>query len=149
MQSDPHVLPRSKVAVIACTKAKRRTAAPAIQLYDRSELFRLCVATATSDSLPVLVLSSKYGLVEPDAVLDTYEVDLAKLTPSERSTWQALVDRQAQALIPGRGFKEVTCLAGKEYRQAMHAACAALGVRVVTHPRWRALCDQAFGRSEG
>jgi hypothetical protein len=55
-----------KVAVVACTKQKRPTAARAIELYDRSPLFRLSVAAARREGYPVLILSTKYGLVEAD-----------------------------------------------------------------------------------
>jgi hypothetical protein len=62
---NPGSQPKPKpVAIIACTKQKRRGTWPAVQLYDTSELFRESVRTAQADGLPILVLSTKYGLVE-------------------------------------------------------------------------------------
>jgi len=102
----------TRVAIVACTKRKHSTPARAIDLYDASPLFRLSVAAARREHLPVLVLSTKYGLVEPDTVLQPYEADLQHMSASRRSTWQATVAEQARALIGNRGVEEVICFAG-------------------------------------
>jgi hypothetical protein len=46
---------------------KRRGTWPAIQLYDVSALFRESVEVARAAHLPILVLSTKYGLTRVGA----------------------------------------------------------------------------------
>ena len=136
----------SRVAVIACTKVKRSEPARAIDLYDRSPLFRLSVDAARKDGLRILVLSSKYGLVDSDALLRPYEVDLPKMSPADRASWQQTLNHQARELLADQGVREAVALAGAAYRQALRAACTPLGIRVSTHPEWRTICDGAFER---
>ena len=138
----------ARVAIIACTKQKRSTAAPAVELYDRSPLFRLSVAAARREGFGLLVLSSKYGLVTSDAVLQPYEADLRQMSSAELSTWQAIVAEQARALIANRGIKEAVCFAGQDYRERLRAVCEPLAVLVSTYPGWRRICDEAFGRED-
>lgn len=149
MESTNRTASPKKLAVIACTKQKRSTSAPAIELYDRSALFRLSVAAARHEGLAVLVLSSKYGLVRPDAVLQPYEADLRQMSPSERSAWQRTIAEQARALLTEHGISEVVCFAGQEYRQTLRTVCEPLAIRVSTYAGWRRLCDDAFGRDDG
>lgn len=138
----------ARVAIVACTKQKRSTAAPAIELYDRSPLFRLSVAAARRHNLPVLVLSSKYGLVKPDTMLQPYEADLRRMSAGERSIWQATVAEQLRALIGNRGVKEVVCFAGPDYRRTLREVCKPLAIRVCTYPGWQQICDEAFRRED-
>ena len=137
-----------RVAIIACTNQKRSTAAPAVELSDRSQLFRLSVAAARRERFAVLVLSSKYGLVKPDAFLQPYEVELRQMSAAERSAWEATVAKQAQALLSGRGIDEVVCFAGQDYRQALKGICEPLSIRVSPYSGWRRICDEAFGRED-
>ena len=145
MESTQRSASSVRVAIIACTKQKRSTAATAVELYDRSPLFRLSVAAARREDLTVLVLSSKYGLVKADTVLQPYEADLRQMSAAERSSWQATVAEQARTLIGNRGIKEVVCFAGQDYRRALREVCEPLAVRVSAYPGWRRICDEAFG----
>src|SRR5688572_16658875 len=146
MEATDRAAPAKAVAIIACAKQKRSMAAPAVELYDRSQLFRLSIAAARREGFAVLVLSSKYGLVKPDAVLQPYEVDLRHMSATERSTWHATVTKQAQALLSGRGIDQVVCFAGQDYRQALKAVCEPMSIRVSTYSGWRRICEKAFGR---
>ena len=83
-----------RVAIVTCTKLKRPSRSRAIEMYDRSPLFRLCIEAARRDDLPVLVVSSKYGVIDGDTVIDPYEADLKTMPESELDRWRATVASQ-------------------------------------------------------
>lgn len=52
----------------------------AIDLYAISRLFTEAIAAAGRRELPILIVSSKYGLVDPDEEIESYEADLKEFT---------------------------------------------------------------------
>jgi hypothetical protein len=135
------------VTIIACTKQKRRGTWPAIQLYDVSALFRECVKVAKSDGLPVLILSTKYGLVEPEAQLAWYEQPLETMTPELRKSWDATVSRQLSELKAKMRFDRVLLLASREYRQAIAPLLASASLPRRVHPQWTAITERTLGKA--
>jgi hypothetical protein len=69
--------------VIASSKTKLNRAAPAIDLYT-GPLCRTSVEVAKSEGLPILVLSTRYGLLDPTEIIEPYELSYEAMTPSER-----------------------------------------------------------------
>jgi len=136
----------TRFAVIACTKAKRSHPAKAVDLYSASPLFRKSREQADGDGLPVLVLSTKYGLIDGQLVIAPYERTFETMTPQDRRDWDALVDAQVDHFCVDRQISEVVFLAGTSYREAVRSRFEGRGVRTSVHPRWRAICDEAFGR---
>lgn len=133
-----------QVTVVACSKAKRRSAAPAAQLYDRSALFRLCVEQVKRDGNPWLIVSSKYGLVEPGRIIEPYEEDIKTWPSQRRAEWLLELFDQAGKLVAAHRIQAVRMLAGADYRAAVEDAFEGVGVECLTHPAWNRICREAF-----
>ena len=132
------------VAMIACTKQKQTCAVPAIEMYQPSPLFRRCVETARADRLPIVIFSTKYGLIPARQVIEPYEVNLRGMSPSERDSLEARLDEQVDRLVSA-GVSEVVLLASAEYRKLVEGRLRKHGVEVSTHPAWRAITREVFG----
>ena len=74
------------VGLVACSRTKAEGPRPARDLYV-SPLFRAARAYAQRHYAQWFVLSARHGLVEPDTVLDPYELSLRRLSASERELW--------------------------------------------------------------
>lgn len=106
--------PGTSLVLVSCVKSKTAHAAPAKDLYT-SALFHGGKALAMSSGAPWFILSSKYGLVKPDEVIQPYEYTLNTLGIAERKAWAKNV---LQALLPAaKGRKEIIILAGVRYRE--------------------------------
>jgi Family of unknown function (DUF6884) len=81
-------LDQPEVGLVACSRTKLSRAAPARELYC-SPLFRAARAYAERRYGPDrwLIASARYGLVDPDTVIEPYDMMLAELSPVERSAW--------------------------------------------------------------
>jgi hypothetical protein len=145
--ASPHSSHDRPAAIIACTKNKRRGTWPAIQLYDASSLFRLSVETARADGLPILILSTKYGLVEPDELLTWYEQPLETMTPDQRRSWEALLSQQAPRLKAKLGVSRVVLFAGRELERAITPILSHAALRCSLHPDWLSITTRAFSDS--
>lgn len=98
------------IVVIGCGAAKLDHAAPAAELYT-GQHFRVCRSTAEALAAPGcwFILSARYGLVEPTAVLEPYDLILGQPGAVQ---WP-LVRRQALRL--GVYGDRVTALCGAAY----------------------------------
>lgn len=74
------------IALVSCGKRKRSTAAAAKDLYT-SPLFRLSRQWAEVCADRWFVVSAKYGLVDPDQLLDPYDLSLDSLSASQITAW--------------------------------------------------------------
>ena len=76
------------IGLVACSRGKARHAAPARELYV-SPVFRAARAYAERQYGPGhwLILSALHGLVDPDTVLDPYDLSLRQLSAREREAW--------------------------------------------------------------
>ncbi len=133
-----------KVAMLACTKQKRTSAVPAIEMYEPSPLFRRCVETARADRLPIVIFSTKYGLIPAREVIEPYEVSLRSMSPGDRDSLKARLDEQVGRLV-SVGVSEVVFFASAEYRRLVEGALRKRGVEVSTHPAWRAITREILG----
>ena len=133
-----------RIAVIACTKAKLRHEARAVELYSASPLFRKSLDQAVADGLRILVLSTKYGLIDGDVIIAPYERTFEAMSPADRQAWDQLVDSQVTHCCQEAAIREVVFFAGTAYRDAVKAMWERRGVRTSVHPRWKAICDEVF-----
>jgi hypothetical protein len=133
-----------EVIVVACTAAKRRARSRAEDLYDPSPLFRLCRACARQEGKPWLIISSKYGFVEPHVELDPYEEDPRKWSDAKREEWIGRLSKKAQRLVADHRIQRVSMLAGQLYRAAIGEAFSSEKVRCAGHPDWGAIHNEAF-----
>ena len=133
-----------RIAVIACTKAKLRHEARAIELYSASPLFRRSVEQAVADGLRIWVLSTKYGLIDGDVIIAPYERTFEAMSPADRQAWDQLVDSQVTLCCQEATIREVVFFAGTAYRDAVKAMWERRSVRTSVHPRWKSICDEVF-----
>lgn len=109
------------VTLVSCTNAKRDHEAPARILYDESAYFRKMRAWAESRGDPWYILSSRYGLVEPNTPIAPYD---------ERGLSDDQGDHIAETLRD-RGVDRVYVSAGRDYLDALTPALESEGIDVV------------------
>lgn len=84
----------SKVLLIGCGKSKRDVlACPAEELYCGA-LFLKRLAFARSARCPFLILSARYGLIEPGSIVMSYDKSLKDLSPLNQVAWSVGVVTQ-------------------------------------------------------
>src|SRR5262249_27265068 len=104
-----------RIALVACCGQKLGSAAPAAELYT-SPLFRKAAAYArTFDGW--YILSAKYGLVRPVAVIEPYDCTLLKMRMSDRLAWGRKV--LEQLTHEGVAQAEFVALAGAKYTEPL------------------------------
>ena len=114
-------------ALIACSKRKLATSAPARDLYT-GVLFRAARRWAEANADAWYILSAKYGLVPPDRVISPYNVTLKQLPAAERRAWAARVTAELRRVLkPG---DHVVFLAGEAYRAGLIDAIRGMGCTV-------------------
>jgi hypothetical protein len=129
--------PRRRIGLISCTKAKLSRPAPARELYSASDLFRKAAAYCDANLDGWFVLSAKYGLVEPERVLEPYDVTLKTMSSLERRRWGAQVAQQLRQL----GDVALEAHAGAHYVRPLVEAGVALdeplrGLAIGQRKRW-------------
>lgn len=103
------------IALVACCATKRDTACPARDLYV-SPLFKLSRRYVEQRGLPWMILSAKHGLLDPDTVVEPYNLTLSQMTTPQRRAWAAHVRGQ---LYRRFGTGQPLCvLAGRLYMAA-------------------------------
>jgi hypothetical protein len=100
--------------LIACSSTKLDARAPARDLYT-SDLFRKSVAYVESIGAPWAVLSALHGMIQPDAMVEPYDVTLLIMTREQRRCWGAMATDQLWRFDD----TDFVFLAGQNYRQPM------------------------------
>ncbi len=103
-----------RVALVSCVKSKQATPHPAKDLYT-SPLFRGLRRYAEAHADRWFILSAKYGLLDPDRVVDPYEKTLNKMSTAARREWADEVKVDLARVLPSGA--EVIVLAGERYRE--------------------------------
>jgi hypothetical protein len=106
---------RRRIGLVSCTKAKLSRPAPARDLYSASDLFRKAAAYCDAYLDGWFVLSAKHGLVEPNRVLEPYDVTLKTMSNSQRKDWGVRVAQQLRQL----GDVALEVHAGADYVQPL------------------------------
>jgi hypothetical protein len=117
----------TRIALVSCAKKKRQERVPARDLY-LSELFRRYRAYAIANADRWFILSAKYGLLDPDRVIDSYDCTLNDMSAQERRDWATRVQQQLQQSLPPGA--EVIILAGSRYREGIEPFLSANGFAV-------------------
>jgi hypothetical protein len=102
------------VGVVQCVKTKRRNAMEARDLY-ASPWFVKARRFVEERCDRWFILSAKYGLVEPTAVIEPYEETLNTKSRAERREWARKVWAPLRERL--KPDDRVTILAGKKYRE--------------------------------
>lgn len=120
------------VVLIGCVKTKLPTPAPARNLYT-SPLFTRRRAYAERSKAPWFILSSKWGLIEPDQIIAPYDMYLDAQPTSYRRAWGEFVVEQLRLTCPLKAGSVVEIHAGGAYLAAVKTPLEALG-HMVTAP---------------
>ena len=115
------------LVLISCVKSKLSFAAPARELYI-SAWFRKARDIVEASGARWFVLSSRYGLVAPDAKIAPYDYTLNKLGVTVRRAWAVDVLDQ---LLPELASRErVVMFAGMRYREFLIEPLSRKGIYV-------------------
>lgn len=117
----------TEMTVVGCTDTKHDYATKATTLYEPSMLFRKRKAVA-KQSEHWGILSAKYGYVEPDAVIDTYNVHISD---RDRELWAGDVMDDLTLVLDQRDVDTVQILAGKGYVDPLTPELERLGYEVL------------------
>ena len=77
------------VALITCTKAKKKGTWPAWELYSASDFFRRYYQFAKNTADKIFILSTEYGLVAEDQIIEDYDKDKNDMTAQEWLDWES------------------------------------------------------------
>lgn len=120
---------RADVLLVGCVKQKRKTPAPACELYT-SDLFCKRRAYAERTGLPWFILSALHGLVDIERVLEPYDMALKEQSTAYRRDWG---DRVVADLLRVSGIGAgsiVEVHAGSAYVDAIAPSLTAAGIDV-------------------
>lgn len=116
-----------KIVLVSCVSEKAATASPARDLYT-SDWFIKAARYAGQITEEWYILSAKYGLVQPDQVLEPYNATLKTMGKSARQAWARQVFAALKPrLSPG---DMVVFLAGQAYREFLLDQVSRLGCKV-------------------
>ena len=102
------------IALVACVSKKKSHPFPARDLYI-SDWFIKASAYADHNSDQWFILSAKYGLLDPDSVIEPYDETLNNMPIKSRRTWAS---KALERLIPKlEDDDQVVFLAGMKYRE--------------------------------
>jgi hypothetical protein len=100
--------------LVSCVSAKRSRPLPARELYC-SDWFVTPRDYVEAQAEDWYILSAKYGLVEPDEVIEPYNETLSDISSAERRAWAERVAGQVRPKC--REEPEIVILAGQAYRE--------------------------------
>lgn len=109
----------TNVAFVACCKTKLDHPAPAKNLY-QSPLFTLTRKYVEREIRKScfhgwFILSALHGVVEPDQVLEPYDVSLAAMSKKDREEWSVTVLKQIHRIWKRPEWNRFTVFAGMFY----------------------------------
>jgi hypothetical protein len=96
--------------LISCSKSKGGHRDAARNMYV-SPLYRKSVMLTERWGIPFSILSAKYGLLDPDQIIEPYELTLKGAPKQVKVEWARLVDAQIRSLTN----KNLIILAGDDY----------------------------------
>ena len=115
------------ICLVSCVSKKRPQASPAKDLYI-SALFKKSRVWAEDHSDRWFILSAKYGLTDPEKVIEPYEQTLNRMSAFSRREWSSKIGESLrQVLQPG---DTVIFLAGMKYRDNLESVLRQHGVQV-------------------
>jgi hypothetical protein len=81
------------VCLVACSNLKTKEPSKARDIYE-GLTFQLAKAYAERYSQRWLIISAKYGLLDPDQTIESYDLSLQNMTVAERKQWSDNIRRQ-------------------------------------------------------
>ena len=124
-QAYNHALPAADLCLVSCVKTKLPDRAPARELYV-SPWFRKARAVIEAAGWSWYILSGKYGLVDPDTVIEPYEKTLNAMRKNEPIEWSRRVMRALDPRLAD--VDSVVIFAGRKYRELLVPALHERGI---------------------
>lgn len=118
----------TKIFLVSCVKTKQNSACEVSQLYT-SDWFQKAKEYTERHCDKWYILFAKYGLIQPDEVLEPYEETLNTKKKPERIAWAEKVISDLEKIISLQD--EVTVLAGLKYREFLKPWPEVRGNKVV------------------
>lgn len=106
----------AEIAVISCVKTKRKGKMPAKDLYN-SPLFKYSYTYTKKHYSKVIILSTLYGALDPEDVIEYYELTLNKMNAQQKRIWAYKVATQLKAKIQPNDTLHYYC--GNNYRKEL------------------------------
>jgi len=106
------------IILVGCVSQKEPTPMPARHLYT-GELFRRRRRFAEKSGSQWFVLSALYGLVDPETVVEPYDVALKRLSKDDQRAWGLRVAKQLEARFGSLRGLTFEVHAGEEYATAL------------------------------
>jgi hypothetical protein len=104
------------IVFIACVRRKESGPCAAVDFYDSAWFKKICDYAKSLCPDKIYILSTKYGLVDSEQILEGDDETLNNVTPKQRKVWAEKVLSQMSAA--GIRFDDkVFFLAGKKYRE--------------------------------
>jgi hypothetical protein len=117
---------KGALVLISCVKSKQTTAAPARELYT-SPLFTMA-RDLVEGQAEFRILSALHGLVEPQMMIEPYELTLNKMGANARRAWAKNVIAELMPLAAE--FDRVIFFAGERYREFLIEPLRSAGLAV-------------------
>lgn len=117
----------SKICLVACASSKLSKSAPAKDLYI-SALFSKSRDWAAQNCDRWYILSAKHGLLNPNQVIEPYNVTLNTMAARLRREWSDKVFQSILAVI--HPDDTIIFLAGQKYREHLEQNLQAKGYTV-------------------
>lgn len=76
-----------KVGLIGCSKKKQDYVCKASEMYQPSNLFKKAWNYCQRTYNKTVILSAKYGLLDPEREIEPYDVTLSGMSKQERMAW--------------------------------------------------------------
>lgn len=121
--------PNAVAVLVGCVKSKEGVPMPAKDIYI-SALFRRRRTYAESSGRPWFILSSLYGLVEPDDVIEPYEFVITSMTAAERIVWGGQVVNDLKVRFGPLEGKVFEVHAGANYIKAFRRQLESEGASI-------------------
>ena len=118
--------PGPVAVILGCVSEKNRGPSHAKDLYV-SPLFQKRRRYAEAAGLPWVIFSAEHGIVEPDTVLNWYDVSLKDLPPRERRAKGEQAVRQLEEIFGSLTGMTFEIHAGAAYREALETPLARRG----------------------
>lgn len=109
------------LVILSCTKKKLDHPAPATELY-QGDMFKKAQIWISRNKFDELIISAKYGLVEPNEILEPYDKQL-KTKSDARSIQQKIVPKLKEYL---KNKKAIVIIMGNIYVEALKPALEGL-----------------------
>ena len=102
-----------KIALVSCSKLKQSYSCLAEEMYSKSSLFKKATSFVKNNYTRWFILSAKYGLLQPEDIIDPYNISLNKFEKNELILWSDSVFIKILDLYP----TEIDFYAGNNYRK--------------------------------